>query len=271
MKRTLQLIIVPLFCIAVSSLPGARAFAEEAYVNEADIQILTEAQDARVKFMDAAENVEITTEAFKAAAAGFAEKLDAVSRHAFTDQLGESYTKTANILQKEAAALKTATEELSVAYENGDTTVLDQKYTAFNDHASAYDRAFTAFNDSIDTNNKAVIEENKTGGLYLGALIVTGVVATASFIWAFAMRQKQSQPEQLRSARRNVALNSLWPLGGALVTFVTYQLATAGGTYTIAWGAIVIGAVFFLKSIVDYARLRKQLTQVQAEPQYPSA
>ena len=43
---------------------------------------------------------------------------------------------------------------------------------------------------------------------------------------------------------------ALWCLGGLLVTGITYTMAAnspAGGTYIIAWGAIVFGAVRFFQ------------------------
>jgi hypothetical protein len=42
---------------------------------------------------------------------------------------------------------------------------------------------------------------------------------------------------------------ALWCGGGILVTGLTYSMASSGGTYIIAWGAIVIGAIQFLRGL----------------------
>jgi hypothetical protein len=51
-----------------------------------------------------------------------------------------------------------------------------------------------------------------------------------------------------RAAEKRMVRGALWCIGGILVTGTTYLLASgpAGGTYVIAWGAIVFGAVEFI-------------------------
>jgi hypothetical protein len=51
-------------------------------------------------------------------------------------------------------------------------------------------------------------------------------------------------------ARRKMVFGALWCLGGTLVTVFTYSLAASnpsGGTYLVAWGAILYGAVKFFQ------------------------
>jgi hypothetical protein len=56
-------------------------------------------------------------------------------------------------------------------------------------------------------------------------------------------------------AKRNMVVGGLWCLGGTLVTAVTYAAAQGGGTYTVAWGAIVFGGIQFLRGLADMQRL----------------
>ena len=43
----------------------------------------------------------------------------------------------------------------------------------------------------------------------------------------------------------NMIFGALWCVGGIAVTAATYSAAEGGGTYVVAWGAIVFGAVQF--------------------------
>jgi len=54
--------------------------------------------------------------------------------------------------------------------------------------------------------------------------------------------------------QRNMFVGALWCVGGILVTAVTYGLAAslpAGGTYLVAWGAIVFGALQFFRGLAQ--------------------
>ncbi len=47
---------------------------------------------------------------------------------------------------------------------------------------------------------------------------------------------------------------AFWCLGGCLVTAVTYKAAGNGGTYIIAWGAMLYGAAQFLEGLTQSKR-----------------
>ena len=53
----------------------------------------------------------------------------------------------------------------------------------------------------------------------------------------------------------------LWCGGGILVTVVTYCAASGGGTYVVAWGAIVFGAIRFFQGLAG----RNPTPQVEEE------
>ncbi len=50
-------------------------------------------------------------------------------------------------------------------------------------------------------------------------------------------------------AHKDMIYGALWCIGGIIVTAVTYQAASGGGTYVVAWGAIIFGAVQFFKGV----------------------
>ena len=52
-------------------------------------------------------------------------------------------------------------------------------------------------------------------------------------------------------AKKDVLYGALWCVGGIVVTAVTYSSASGGGTYVVAWGAIIFGAVQLIKGVVN--------------------
>ncbi|MDP6634437.1 MAG: hypothetical protein QGG42_06040 [Phycisphaerae bacterium] len=51
------------------------------------------------------------------------------------------------------------------------------------------------------------------------------------------------------AGRRNMLYGALWCIGGIVVTAATYSAASGGGTYVVAWGAIVFGAIQFFRGL----------------------
>jgi hypothetical protein len=52
--------------------------------------------------------------------------------------------------------------------------------------------------------------------------------------------------------RKNMIYGALWCVGGLIVTIVTYAMAAAephGGSYVVAWGAVVFGAIQFIRGM----------------------
>ena len=51
------------------------------------------------------------------------------------------------------------------------------------------------------------------------------------------------------TARKEMLIGALWCGGGILVTVLTYSAASGGGSYVVAWGAILYGAFRFFRGI----------------------
>ena len=59
-----------------------------------------------------------------------------------------------------------------------------------------------------------------------------------------------------QSGLKNMVAGALWCVGGIVVTAVTYQMAASnggGGTYFVAWGAVIFGAIQFFRGLAQAA------------------
>lgn len=68
-----------------------------------------------------------------------------------------------------------------------------------------------------------------------------------NFIAAFAQAVKSS-------GTKNALFGALWCVGGTAVTVLTYEAASGGGTYVVAWGAILFGAIQTIRGLAMLGR-----------------
>lgn len=66
----------------------------------------------------------------------------------------------------------------------------------------------------------------------------------------------------IRSARRNAGrkqmwIGAAWVAGGVLVTVISYAVASRGGTYLLAWGAVIFGAYDLIRGFVMWVSNRE--------------
>jgi hypothetical protein len=57
------------------------------------------------------------------------------------------------------------------------------------------------------------------------------------------------------AANKNMLVGGLWCAGGILVTALTYSAASGGGSYVVAWGAIVFGGIQFFRGLLLRSRI----------------
>ena len=55
---------------------------------------------------------------------------------------------------------------------------------------------------------------------------------------------------------RHMVYGILWAVGGTIVTVATYEAASGGGTYFVAWGAILFGIFDFFKGFFGWLKYR---------------
>lgn len=66
-------------------------------------------------------------------------------------------------------------------------------------------------------------------------------------------RLRVVQQKSKALGRKNMITGALWCIGGIVVTIATYGAASSGGgTYIVAWGAILYGAVQLVTGIYQY-------------------
>lgn len=106
------------------------------------------------------------------------------------------------------------------------------------------------------------MSQGASDGEVMRALVEGGLTAPAA---ADIVRQlRQSIPEGGIPAagggdddddgRKNMIYGALWCIGGTVVTVVTMQAASGGGTYVVCWGAILFGAIQFIQGLYSYSR-----------------
>ncbi len=66
-------------------------------------------------------------------------------------------------------------------------------------------------------------------------------------------------PDDLVAAgRKSMAVGSLWATGGLILTVITYLMqTTTGGTYIIAWAAVIFGVIQVVQGLMQYYSGRK--------------
>jgi len=63
--------------------------------------------------------------------------------------------------------------------------------------------------------------------------------------------ESEKQPAEKKSdGGSDMLWGAIWCIGGIIVTAYTYSNAAPGGAYVVAWGAIIFGAVQFIKGLV---------------------
>ena len=67
-----------------------------------------------------------------------------------------------------------------------------------------------------------------------------------------------NQEDLLKKARRNIIAGLIWCIGGILVTYLTYYFAKPGASYTVAYGAIIYGAIQAVGGWGDYLGYTKK-------------
>lgn len=65
----------------------------------------------------------------------------------------------------------------------------------------------------------------------------------------FRVRKKAHR----EAGARSIMVGAAWCIGGIAVTALTFQMASGGGTFIVAWGAILFGGIQFLRGLGQFA------------------
>ena len=93
-----------------------------------------------------------------------------------------------------------------------------------------------------------IIHGGKHPNDVISELVIEGLaIEDAQAIVANIMHKMHEKQKQ--KSNKDILYGALWCLGGLLLTWITYDAASKGGTYIVAWGAILFGALQFLKGV----------------------
>jgi hypothetical protein len=78
-----------------------------------------------------------------------------------------------------------------------------------------------------------------------------------------AISEYETSPEGRRAYAkmhaRHMVYGALWVVGGTAVTLITYGAASSGGgTYIVAWGAILYGLFDFIRGLIGWNKYREK-------------
>lgn len=62
----------------------------------------------------------------------------------------------------------------------------------------------------------------------------------------------QASPQTIVPGRANMIIGGLICVVGLIVTLGTYNIASPGGHFIVAWGAIVFGAIQFFRGVSEW-------------------
>lgn len=81
-------------------------------------------------------------------------------------------------------------------------------------------------------------------------LIEQGLSPEAAATVVGNLKQAKAQAAK-EASRKNMLYGALWCVGGIVVTVLTYQAAAGGGSFVVAWGAILFGGIQFVRGLVQ--------------------
>lgn len=70
---------------------------------------------------------------------------------------------------------------------------------------------------------------------------------------SYIEEERKAQHENHKGSRKNIIAGLVWMIVGISVTVFTYNKASGGGKYIIAWGAILFGFIQFMKGLFGRA------------------
>jgi hypothetical protein len=252
----LKIFKIILAMFVVVSAGGSFASAA-SYANQADIDIIATSNKSYTDFIRAINEEEsVANGTVLARAAAASSVFNNVAGHKFSSKLGVKYIKKSAEVKKYAGEIKVLLDKVTVVLRERDYNTVNQYLEQIRDSVKKYSTA-------IEEMNKAASESNSYAEyFFLLVTIAIAAMAVGSFVWFAIGRVKQLSPSLL-AARKSVAFSSLAPLVGAVVTYATFMLASnTGGTYTIAYGLILVGSAVYIISVVQYITLARKTSAV---------
>ena len=235
-----QLSIVLVSVVFLAS-PG---IAHAEYANQADYDVMDAAAVSLDNFVTIANDENTTQEQVTQAAYDAESSLEEAAKHTYSTDINDLYTEATKEFASAAGALAVHLAGVEIVF-----TGSEDEATAYFDTYNQLSDDFYAAGDAINVS----IDEADRGEttLYLLALVGTVIVSIGTLIWARHGWARYSTEK--RRARMALVKSSLWPLAGALITFVTWVYADKiGGQYYVVWGLILFGFAAYIREILQY-------------------
>ena len=252
----LKIFKIILAMFVVVSAGGSFASAA-SYANQADIDIIAVSNKAYVDFIKAINDEKsVANGTVIAQTVAASSAFNNVASHNFSSKLGVKYIKKSTEVKKYAGEIKVLLDEIAVVLRERD-------YNAANQYLEQIRNSVKKYSAAIEEMNKAASESNSYAEyFFLLVTIAIAAMAVGSFVW-FAIGRNKQLSSDLLAARKSVAFSSLAPLVGAVITYATFILASnTGGTYTIAYGLILVGSAVYIISVVQYITLARKTSAV---------
>lgn len=235
MKRVIYYIATGVLVMAAFLAGSAVQVGASEYVNQADIDVYLAVDKAIVAFADETRRESATIQSIDAKAKAAESALNKLVGHSYNTDLGQQYTDEAAVLKEKAAALAGTIVKAADVYERGDQVAMDSFLAQLESETVALEAQILKVDEAVDAAN------NSTGNVYLLATTVGVLLVVGSSIWAFASRKKITKGEF--GYRRAVAIASLWPFAGALITYISFLFSD--GQYMILWGLVLFGLALY--------------------------
>lgn len=97
--------------------------------------------------------------------------------------------------------------------------------------------------------SKLLFKQNKTDEETKECLIRSGGLTPEVADHIINDLNTRYKEEEKKAGRSNMLFGALWCIGGIIATVMSYNAASGGGTYVVAWGAVLYGAVQFIKGV----------------------
>jgi hypothetical protein len=91
----------------------------------------------------------------------------------------------------------------------------------------------------------------KSDGEIIQALTDKGLPEETARTVLANLRQAKSDVMH-KEGVKNMGFGALWAVGGIVVSLVSMQMASGGGTYYMFWGAVAYGVFLFIRGLVQF-------------------
>lgn len=95
-----------------------------------------------------------------------------------------------------------------------------------------------------------MIKEKKTRSETIKVLVSQGIDQNMA-ITVVNELHKTIVEEKRKKGSRDILFGSLWFVGGIFFTAITLTEAKKGGTYIVAWGAVLFGALQIIRGFIN--------------------